>query len=323
MPFPTNFATQLEAYVQEWTQKSSQYRAYHADEPFPHFVLTERADSWRACLDWLSELQGSSCFRGQRESSWHLNTVLDRETLVTYEKPNSSGQHHLDRDIEEQEMFIRFQQQAHHYEPMTPSADDFASWLAMMQHYGVPTRLLDWTASPYVALYFSFAEEPSGSTVALWALDLAWLRARAESLLDVYGLTWEAKDALARVQHTNRLLRLRECPIIVHIDPSMTSERMAAQQGLLLCKTYNEVTFSQILVSMITHPELPDRPVVRKLEIEKGLRTEVLQRLQDMNINNASLFPGLDGFAKSLKMRLQIKALRESARLSGMEFERP
>ena len=59
--------------------------------------------------------------------------------------------------------------------------DQKLSWLAVMQHYGVPTRLLDFTYSPYVSLYFALRSQPEHyKTVpaAVWAID-------AQALLDV------------------------------------------------------------------------------------------------------------------------------------------
>ena len=51
-----------------------------------------------------------------------------------------------------------------------PDAKDFFGWLFLAQHYGLPTRLLDWTENPLIAAYFAVREQPSDSDGCLWAL---------------------------------------------------------------------------------------------------------------------------------------------------------
>jgi len=58
---------------------------------------------------------------------------------------------------------------------------------------------------------------------------------------------------------------------------------------------------------MMICPETPDQPVIRKLELRAGSRKEFLKNLRAMNIHRGSLFPGLDGFARSLRLDLEIK----------------
>jgi hypothetical protein len=145
-------------------------------------------------------------------------------------------------------LLFRFQQQAHQFIRHVPPVDDKASWSALMQHYGVPTCLLDWTRSPYVALYFAVEDAPrsavreqsielglDGETViqegsrnpAIWAIDLHWLEAKEQEHLGLMP-----KDVKARTTYLNGLLDRSEKPLIVKIDPPQASERMSAQQGL-------------------------------------------------------------------------------------------
>jgi len=63
---------------------------------------------------------------------------------------------------------------------------------------------------------------------------------------------------------------------------------------------------------MMIRSEIPDQPVVRKLEVGNSHRIEFLKNLRAMNIHRASLFPGLDGFGQSLRLDLEIKVKGEA-----------
>lgn len=154
-----------------------------ARAPFPNFIVTDHAASWDEFLAWLAKLQGTWCFRGQRDANWLLNTSLDRAVRQDFSSATSSGYYHLDRETESRELLFRFQQRAHRYIPAPPSAKDLSSWFALMQHHGVPTRFLDWTQSAYVGLFFAFEEEPPEDGCAVWAIDLDRLEAKAQELL--------------------------------------------------------------------------------------------------------------------------------------------
>jgi hypothetical protein len=64
------------------------------------------------------------------------------------------------------------------------------------------------------------------------------------------------------------------------------------------------------------HPDVTLRPVVRKLTVPKCLRFEILSHLREMNIHAASLFPGLDGLGRRLRLDLEIKVMQLSAERS-------
>lgn len=308
MPVPSDWPQRLKVFVDEW-KKNPHDEKYIGDQTFGEFVLTEQATSWDDFLGWLNELQGSWCFRGQREVAWWLDTSLDRAVKREWSSANSTGYDHLNREIEQLDLLIRFQQQAHLYTRHLPSDDDLGSWFALMQHHGVPTRLLDWTKSPYVAAYFAIEQEPERDEKrsAIWAIDLDWLERKERELFQSEVMKSISDDPNNRVAYLNRLLGHKEKKVIVRIDPLKTNERMATQQGVLLCNLYHEAMFNLMLIAMIIHPEPPELPVVRKLEVDRSHRIAFLKNLRAMNIHRASLFPGLDGFAQSLRIDLEIK----------------
>jgi len=306
VPIPVDWSQRLQTFVDGWKSERTATDEYLGDKPFSEFVLTERASSWDEFLQWANELKGGWCFRGQSDSEWLLHTTLDRAVKKGWSAENRSGYYHLDREFEGRELLFRFQQQAHQYLGNLPAGDDLGSWFALMQHYGVPTRLLDWTQSPSVGMYFAIEyEAQKGSLSALWAIDLDWLERRGRELSKSRE-AW-AEDSKLRADYANTLLCDKDEPIIIRINPHMADERMLAQQGLFLCKLVHRATFNQILMTMMIHPSVPSLPVVRKLDVEKKLRIEFLRNLREMNIHRGSLFPGLDGFGRSLRIDLEIK----------------
>lgn len=210
-------------------------------------------------------------------------------------------------------MLFKFKQRAHQFIKHPPSDEDLASWLGMMQHHGVPTRLLDWTTSPYVALYFALEEAPQtrAQRSTIWAINLAWLREKATEL--------SGQLSISRREDINRLLERWDTPLVIEVDPPRGDHRMAAQQGFFLCKLFGQATFNQILMAMMMHPQSAERPVVRRIEVPSNLRIDMLKRLRSMNISRASLFPDLDGFCQSLKIDLDIR-VREQGQEPGVSI---
>lgn len=324
VPIPTDWSSQLQVFVKDWKAKwqDQNFREdrYWGDEPFAAFIVIDHAASWNDFLDWLGELRGSWGFRGQREASWLLHTSLDRAVLRKYSKTHGSivttGHYHLDREIEGRDLLFRFQQQAHQYLRHLPARDDLSSWFALMQHHGVPTRLLDWTLSPYVGMYFAIEddapqENDKNHCFALWGIDLGWLEVKGEQLLVRKEPAPMPPGAAAKAACVNKLLSQSDEAIIIKVDPLETDDRMSAQQGFFLCKLKHPVTFNQALMRMMMDPETVERPVVRKLEVDAKCRIDFLKILRRMNIHRASLFPGLDGFGHMLKLDLEIRAKGE------------
>jgi hypothetical protein len=79
------------------------------------------------------------------------------------------------------------------------------------------------------------------------------------------------------------------------------NERLTVQQGLFLCPSQVSAGFEENLQAMsLTGTK------IEKLDFPSNLRESVLAELNKMNINRASLFPGIDGFAQSLAVNVQI-----------------
>jgi hypothetical protein len=305
---PSTWFKDFSAFVEEWTRKREAGRdfddEYIGDNPFPRFILGSEAKSWDDFLRWVAGLEGRWYFRGQREATWGLHTSLDRGVERIRQTPHSFTLMHLNRQEEMRPLLARFQQDAHNFLPHIPALDDLGSWYALMQHYCAPTPLLDWTESHYVGAYFAVEEKASlrrkrerDPHCALWAVDADWLEEKKRELF---------KAKVSEVSDSNELFK-HSGPLVVRINPSMSNPRLFAQQGVFLCKLIDGATFAQLLMTMMMHEELTDRPVIRKLEIGRSLRISFMKKLRAMNIHRASLFPGLDGLGTLLKLDLELK----------------
>ncbi|NEU96930.1 FRG domain-containing protein [Bradyrhizobium uaiense] len=98
-------------------------------------------------------------YRGHRRSSWDVLPTIWRDYTAE----------------DERNFAHRFRSRAAIRVASAPRYGDFAHWLSLMRHYGLPTRLMDWSRSPLVALYFALAylfesADPPEDSV-LWILD--------------------------------------------------------------------------------------------------------------------------------------------------------
>jgi len=100
-------------------------------------------------------------FRGHGDASWSLLPKIDREPFAKFRMDKI-----LEREDHEILILEQFKKYARSYLP-TPPRDDW-EWLALAQHHGLATRLLDWTSNPLAALYFAIEEGTHGDAAAVW-----------------------------------------------------------------------------------------------------------------------------------------------------------
>ena len=118
-------------------------------------MLTSLQDLITAAEDLNSEWPGEIWWRGHGSPAFVLQ----------------AGAHRAKRGSRyEQNLTLRFRQYAPTRHPTCPTQEDFVSWLFLMQHYGLPTRLLDWTASVLIATFFAVTDRPDEDAV-LFAIE--------------------------------------------------------------------------------------------------------------------------------------------------------
>ncbi len=182
--------------------------------------------------------------------------------------------------------------------------------LALMQHFGAPTRLTDWTYSPLVAAAFAL-ESPCNEPV-VWRLNARWCSKEAKAIAPTRLVNGRSRDT-SRGDDTYIPLYMRK-PLRAFAlpeNPFLLNERLIIQKGVFLCPGNISLPLEQNLKAMADwHTE--DSIVKIQLRFSAKERQWALLALDDMNVSRATLFPGLDGFARSLWQKLPL--YRELAR---------
>ena len=274
----------------------------------------ETIKTWKGLLDyWKEHLAAEEwLFRGTSCSEWKLKTSLERTCQTHYEQPLSSAAYI------EYIIYREFRRRYHNYRVGIPDPDGI-EWLSLMQHYGAPTRLLDFTYSFFIAAYFA-VEKPSEKSRphAIWAIRNKWVAREGLELLkrsgkDVRYLENEQNERQWELQKPffESLLNLQGPeninPPCVFQNPSCVfpvnamrlNERSTIQQGVFLCPGNVTKPFEENL-RRAERLDKKENLVKLKLEFSNQERLEALRRLHAMGINRTALFPGLEGFAQSL-----------------------
>jgi hypothetical protein len=184
-------------------------------------------------------------------------------------------------------------------------------WLFLAQHYGLPTRLLDWTESPLVALYFAVSEENCRGELAdcnacLWAVAPCKLNKANSNRSDptnaqnglispensvvqaiaMKALGWKDEDVERRTGQAPSAL-----PQFVALQTFEIDERVVAQSGRFTLHSCEQAIES-----------LADKDqYLRKFLIPASSKPTIRQRLKDLGIQKWNLFPDLQALAAGLE----------------------
>lgn len=252
--------------------------------------------------DWVELLKKQSVFeengqewifRGQSNGSWPLASTLER-AVEDFD---------LDRKLIpdfELKLLHEFMRHYHLYAPESPPrAGDTLDWLALMRHHGTPTRILDFTFSFPVAAYFALEEK--GKNPVVHAVNKSWLTNLIRQWATDRG-KFEILERLGKYREGRafrELFMFQIAKFVCPVSPFRLNQRITVQKGIFLCP--GDVTYS-FEENIKTLPGCEENVIV--VPIASECRNEMLRKLDQMALNRASLFPGLDGFAQSLRTRL-------------------
>ena len=184
-------------------------------------------------------------------------------------------------------------------------------WLFLAQHYELPTRLLDWTESPLVALYFALSEENRPSELAdcsacLWAVAPNKLNKANSNRSDpdnaqdglinpensvvqamaMKAFGWKDEFVCSRTGQNPYML-----PQVVALETFEIDERIVAQSGRFTLHSCEQAIES-----------FDDKDqYLRKYLIPAGCKPAIRQRLKDLGIRRWNIFPDLQALAVGLE----------------------
>mgnify|MGYP002381255273 CR=1 FL=1 len=206
--------------------------------------------------------RGSWVFRGHASADYKLIPSVGRDahTLKSREKYERS-------------LFQIFQREAFAF--ITPPPVDDWEWLALARHHGLPTRLLDWTHNPCVALYFAVEDSATsdGRVFALWAKVGSSMSGAVSSPFDISR----------PIKHY----------------PNVVTARIRAQEGLFTASSDLETPLDR---------NLPESWRIESCTIPASCKERLRYELFRIGIHHSSLFPDLDGLAKRLRWQHTISS---------------
>jgi hypothetical protein len=240
-------------------------------------------DSWQPSL---RRFRSNFAFRGGGRSTYELQTSLQKGGYEAQE-------HHMLRNYRK------------YASRDVAATDSIWHWLALAQHHGLPTRLLDWTYSPYVALHFATCHlEHYDSDGVVWCLDYVrsneLLPSKLQRILSEEGANTFTVEMLDSVASTlQQLDSMSRSDFVIFLEPPSIDDRIVNQFALFSLMSGSNVRLDDWLAN---HEGL-----CRRIVIPAALKWEVRDKLDQANITERVLFPGLDGLSLWLSRYYRVR----------------
>jgi hypothetical protein len=228
----------------------------------------------------------ASWYRGCTKAAYPLKPSLFRHPTHTAIEKISSV---------EIELTTRFVQRSLPFlqRPLTDEWDK----LFFMQHYGVPTRLLDWSENPFVAIFFALAGEQGAkpSDAAIWMCDpIAWNQAALGHISFKGGVLDQSSSLLRPYTPGTPVEEMPTLPIMIY--GSYNSPRIVAQRGGFALFGQGTDPMEKVYLT----EKFPDG-VLHKIEIAHDKVAEICASLFRKGFSESVVFPDLDGLSRELK----------------------
>jgi hypothetical protein len=248
------------------------------------------AGSWNAGLQ---RFRSPFAFRGLSCASHELSNSLVR-----------LARGRLDVQMLEQSLLRNVRKYAH--QQTGDRLQSIWHWLAVAQHHGLPTRLVDWTYSPFVALHFAVEHPDQYDTDGVvWCVNFVeantLLPRRLKAIMEEERSDTLTVEMLREFETLRAFDSLSRETFVVFIEPPSLDTRILNQFALFALTSSPAASLDDWLRR---HPGLGRRVIV-----PAELKWEVRDKLDQANISERTLFPGLDGLSRWLA-RYYMPALR-------------
>ena len=257
-----------------------------------------RINDMAELLKRFNSLANNFVYRGHANAAWPLQSALER--VIGSAWSSSSV-----KTFEEYSLEF-FKSKFHLYDRDNIMPDSKLAWLSIMQHYGVPTRLVDFTESPYVALYFALeAYQPlDKNDLAVFALDysavmdqsIEHIRSKDLDFVETRSTVNPKKD-----QVFEQVVDRFAYDIAWVTEPKRHNERLDRQGGCFLVSGNRDRRIADVL-----ELDLYCKCEFVKFVIDSSLYTAIFALLRKMNVTSRSLYGDLDGLARAIRMQMQV-----------------
>lgn len=223
-------------------------------------------------------------FRGQRDFHWPLVPGMYRPPV------DASAEREMHRD---------FRLRAVEFLSAPPSHD--LTWQFLMQHHGLPTRLLDWSENHLCALYFAVADLDPAVDGSVWALQPWTLNQLVADLRSVPL----ADNALLKghlLGNPTAMRRAVSAKLPLAIRPSHVSRRITAQQGVFTIHGNRVDGFSEAF-------RTGSEDGLVRIRIPGPAKVVLARQLRAAGVSRAALFPDLDGLAGDVRDKYSLRFL--------------
>lgn len=248
-------------------------------------------------IEKINSYKNNFAFRGQADARWGLQNTLERAVPAS-EK----------RRIFEERSLDNFKSKFRLYSKDLDTPQGKLSWLSLMQHYGVPTRLLDFTLSPYVALYFAIENlmPVADGNLALYAIDYTALF--KQSCSHVLNIDHDFEDYSTNEKFFKRceeafekILDRRSYDALWFVDPIQINNRLEKQSGTFLISG----SFNKTVDELLDNKEYSNIKV-DKLIIPHEFYKNIYVLLRKMNLGPKSIYGDLSGLAKDIQLEMRV-----------------